>query len=73
MAKESKNKSLLYKNVYKIITDGRYVTWAAYGTVKGRRFIICAKTEREAALKYDIKMIEAGKNPVNILKRKVDV
>lgn len=28
------------------------------------------KSEREAAIAYDMKMIELGKEPVNILKRK---
>lgn len=59
-----------YKGVYSYITHGKHLCWHTSGSIKGRRFSIYAKTEREAALKYDKKMIENGKPPVNILKPK---
>lgn len=68
MKQTGKTKSKLYKGVYHIILGGKRY-WKAGGCIKGRMFGIFAKTEREAALKYDKKMIEKGKPPINILKR----
>ena len=44
--------------------------WAARYNGGEYRWTKCCMTEREAALAYDIKMIELGKEPVNILKQK---
>ena len=44
--------------------------WAAQGSHKGVRWMKTFRTEREAAIGYDMKMIQLGKEPVNILKRK---
>ena len=59
-----------YKGVYQFKNLGVYTRWCAIGTVNGRKFNIPSDSERDAALKYDKKMIEIGKEPVNILKRK---
>ncbi len=70
MKRTGKSKSKLYKGVYwRRSYSGKYKYWVAAGSIKGRHFGISAKSEREAALKYDKKMIENGKPPVNILKR----
>lgn len=69
MKKEIKTKSSIYKGVYKSIIGGKYERWIASGSNAGRRFIINAKNERDAAFRYDMKLIEIGKEPVNILKR----
>lgn len=52
--------------------NGRKVQmWIASTTLKGGISWWCyANSEREAAIAYDRKMIEIGKEPVNILKRK---
>ena len=68
MAKSSE-KSKLYKGVYRHMSSGRWLYWMACGSINARHFTIHSKTERGAALKYDKKMIENGKNPVNILKK----
>jgi hypothetical protein len=65
-----KTKSKIYKGVYTQRCKGRDGYWFARGSINGKRFAIYAKTEREAGLKYDMKMIENGKEPVNVLKRK---
>ncbi len=70
MKQTGKTKSKLYKGVYWVRGwGGRRIYWNARGSINGRGFSIFDKTERGAALKYDKKMIENGKPPVNILKR----
>ena len=68
-----KSKSEIYKGVYKAKRPsvGSAECWVASGSINGVRFNTHSPTERGAALKYDMKMIENGKEPVNILKRKV--
>ena len=68
-AKNSYSKSKLYKNVYSFMSSGKYLNWFAKGSINGVVFTINSQTERGAALKYDKKMIENGKEPKNILKR----
>ena len=64
MAKNSK-----YKGVTKGINYGKLNWLAQYRTSKHNWSKWC-KTEKEAAMAYDIKMIQIGKEPVNILVRK---
>ena len=45
--------------------------WQALFSLKGVRWKSTWATEREAALAYDMKMIELGLPPVNILKPKI--
>ncbi len=66
MKQTGRSKSKLYKGVYWRVTGGKYKFWFAAGSINGKHFAIYAKSEREAALKYDKKMIENGKDPVNI-------
>jgi len=68
-SKNSYIKSEIYRGVYLYRIGGKYNYWFARGTVKGKSFAITCKSERDAGLKYDMKMIEMGKEPVNILKR----
>ena len=65
-----KCKSKLYKGVYWRRINGKKIIWCASGSIKGRNFSIHTETEREAAFKYDMKMIENNKEPVNVLVRK---
>jgi hypothetical protein len=59
-----------YKYVkYKDCKDG-VRRWYACLRGKGRGNSWAAKSERDAALKIDKKLIEMGKEPVNILVRK---
>jgi hypothetical protein len=52
-----KNGQIRYESRFKIISTGRH--WGAI-----------FNTEKEAAIAVDIKLIEIGKNPVNVLIRK---
>ena len=56
----------LFKNYGKRKTD----VWTAQGYFNGLRFIIFERSERDAAIAYDKKMIEIGKKPVNLLMKK---
>lgn len=58
-----------YKGVTQIIEQGKYIYWRTSGSINGRRFTGIYDTEKEAAIQYDKKMIENGKEPVNILKK----
>jgi hypothetical protein len=60
------NKSSKYKYVRKKIGEKGYVNWVArvLGAAK------CFNTEREAAKWVDLKLIDKGKEPVNILVRR---
>ena len=62
----SLGKSKAYKYVYKYRTDTMNITWLGnYG--KKMKFF---KTEREAAIFVDKALIEAYKEPLNVLIRK---
>jgi hypothetical protein len=68
-----KNTTSIYKGVMyarKGRWDKKY-TWFAVCVIRGIvNWRSVHETEREAAIAYDKKMIELGKEPVNILKRK---
>jgi len=62
-------KSQKYKGVYYFQKDG--LGYYFYKLIiKGCVFNGSYKTEKEAAIAYDIKLIDNGKEPVNVLKRK---
>ena len=61
-------KSKSYKNVYKVIcTNSVNATklWCGYVLGKSKLFL----TEREAAKFVDMRLIENGKEPINVMKR----
>ena len=58
-----------YKGVSRVKTP-EGLMWLSTGTVNGLQFVGKYDTEREAAINYDRKMIESGREPVNILIRK---
>jgi hypothetical protein len=60
------NKSSLYKHVYLYITDKKVIRFKGMFGKKQKYF----KTEKEVAKFADLKLIEQGKEPVNILIRK---
>jgi hypothetical protein len=65
MSRYTKDKSSKYKGVSKVkVEDGK--PWMMHFVTEG---LNCAKryvTEKDAAGAYDIKMMEAGRLPVNI-------
>ena len=63
---KSKYKGVVFSNTNRSYTN----KWVAQYFAGEYRWAKCCMTEREAALAYDIKMIELGKEPVNILKQK---
>jgi len=69
MRKKKKDKTSKYKGVHSV-TVGGCIKWRITGKVDGRMFTGDYKNERVAAMQYDLKMIECGKNPVNILRKK---
>lgn len=58
-----------YKGVSQVLDSGKYIVWRTSGSINGRKFTGTYSTEKEAAIQYDKKMIENGKEPVNILKK----
>lgn len=60
-----------YKGVSMFIVNGKQTYWHAQKTHNNTRWQSTWKTEREAAIAYDKRMIQIGKEPVNILKRKI--
>lgn len=68
----SKTSQYKYVSFNKTITHGRKVErWRAALNVSAGQVWACFKTtEREAALAVDKKLIELGREPVNILKPK---
>ena len=56
-----------YKGVSKILQEGKYIYYRCSGSINGRKFHSIHDTEREAAISYDRKMLENGKEAVNIL------
>ena len=73
---KSQGKSDKYKHLYKYICSKGIIYWQAKITItdylgrrlKGKTFN--ADQEREAAKWIDMRLIEAGKDPVNILTKK---
>lgn len=60
-----------YKHVTFLIVNGKHKYWQGeLGLDNGRYWKKYCKTEKEAARAVDIKLIELGREPVNILKRK---
>ena len=59
-----------YKGIYPFKPGGRQVYWEATLTINGVRKRKAFQNERDAALFYDKLRLEAGMNPVNILKPK---
>jgi len=67
MGKHSEYKGVGFNKPQKENQKGWYShMWLKDGTRWRANFF----TEREAAVAYDVKMIELGKEPVNILKKK---
>ena len=66
MARQGKESSK-YKNVHKIIQKDGSIRWSAKLSRTEKYF----DTEREAAICIDMSRINKGKEPYNILKRKV--
>jgi hypothetical protein len=60
-------KSKLYKNVTMYRLGGKQIYYRGAVCKYSKRGF---ETEREAAIWVDMRLIEAGKEPVNILKRK---
>lgn len=68
MGKYSNYKHVCYAALNR---SGHYEYWQGYLTMpNGKQWNKLCKTEREAAIAVDIKLIELGREPVNILKRK---
>jgi len=59
-----------YKGVSKVRRSGRYEYWMAQYRKDNHRWQKYCNSERDAAIAFDKKMIEIGKEPVNILVRK---
>tara|TARA_R100000951_G_C2648656_1_gene183548 strand:+ start:2437 stop:2670 length:234 start_codon:yes stop_codon:yes gene_type:complete len=61
-----------YKGVSCCITgpEGKYINFRAQIVINGKRQYSNHQTEIEAAKRYDMYLIRAGKDPVNILKPK---
>ena len=57
-----------FKGVTKWKSSGKWIAQHEHPT-KGRWKKFCV-TERDAAIAYDVRMIELGLEPVNILKQK---
>lgn len=59
-----------YKGVNMIQSNGNEIYWKYQLTYKGVKYQGAYKTEKEAGLSYDLKLIDLGKEPVNILVKK---
>lgn len=59
-----------YKGVTMFLSNGKDVFYNYQITHKGVKYNGTYKTEREAALQFDKRRIEFGKEPLNILKPK---
>jgi hypothetical protein len=59
-----------YKGVFMRRDHGKYDSWYYSKMINYRRYQGNYDTEREAAIAYDMALIENGKQPVNILKPK---
>lgn len=56
-----------YKGVFKIRNNGK-IMWLLDVMINGVRYESKHETEIDAAKRYDLAMIRAGKKPANILK-----
>lgn len=65
-----KGKSLKYKGVYSSINRNGKLVYFYNFKYKGINYKGTYDTEYEATKQYDIKLIENGKKPVNLLKPK---
>lgn len=71
MVKYSKYKGVTFLDYNPSKGKTAKMVWQAqYVMPNGKLWSSRHETEREAALAYDKKMLELGKEPVNILKRK---
>lgn len=59
-----------YVGVGKYTANGKDEFWMAQTKIGGTQWEKRSESERDAAKAYDIKMIQLGKEPVNILVRK---
>lgn len=67
--KSSKYKGVHFYNRGNLKSDKDY--WIAqYNMPNNKQWRVYKATEREAAIAYDKKMIELGREPINILKKK---
>lgn len=64
-------KSEKYKGVYGRVNNGKNRIWCYQFTYKGTNYYGTYQTEKESALNYDLKRIDLGLNPINILKLKL--
>lgn len=69
VAKNDLNEEPRYKGVCKVVKQKRYVYWNARHTYEGEKWQVTMKTQRDAALAYDKRLISLGLEPVNILRR----
>jgi hypothetical protein len=73
---KSQGKSEKYKHLYKYVDPMGVIYWQAkititdYSGIKKKGKTFNADQEREAAKWIDMRLIEAGKDPVNILTKK---
>lgn len=58
-------------NIYKLGDQTRFKAYIGFGTLRVTQWGCTFMTDKEAAIAVDKKLIEFGKEPVNILKRKV--
>ena len=59
-----------YRHVYIHRSQGKYIIYVGKIQINRKVYSSYFDTEKEAALFVDMKLIELGKEPVNILKRK---
>ena len=60
-----------YKGVHCVkLPRGQYLLWRTQLTIKGKTESSRHATEIEAAKRYDMYLIRAGREPVNIIKKK---
>lgn len=59
-----------FKGIHQILINGKNLYWQMKLKVNGRNCSKCFNTEREAAKAYDLKLIELGRSPVNVLIKK---
>jgi hypothetical protein len=74
---KSQGKSEKYKHLYKYVDPMGVIYWQAkititdYSGIKKKGKTFNADQEREAEKWIDMRLIEAGKDPVNILTKKI--
>jgi hypothetical protein len=65
-------KSKKYKGVALYFASSKEM-WRYQLTVNGTKFTGLYETEKEAAIAYDMKLIDNGKRPVNVLTLKTEL